>query len=98
MYIDEQGIQFSDDKKTLLHFPSNLVGVYIIPEGLEEIAEDAFAYTDLTAIAVPEGVKHWHGAQRDSWFQHYTTHVATSAELSNEWLEPVTDDVYDKLR
>ena len=31
MYIDEQGIQFSDDKKTLLHFPSNLVGVYILP-------------------------------------------------------------------
>ena len=56
MYTDEQVIQFSDDKKTLLHFPSNLVGVYIIPEGLEEIAEDAFAYTDLTAIAVPEGV------------------------------------------
>ena len=51
-----------------------------------------------TVIDIPEGVKHWHGAQRDSWFQHYTTHVATGGEQSNEWLEPVTDEVYDKLK
>ena len=51
-----------------------------------------------TVIDIPEGVKHWHGAQKDSWFQHYTTHVATGGEQSNEWLEPVTDDIYDKLQ
>ena len=51
-----------------------------------------------TVIDIPEGVKHWYGAQRDSWFQHYTTQVATSGEQSNEWLEPVTDEVYDKLK
>ena len=51
-----------------------------------------------TVIDIPEGVKHWHGAQRDSWFQHYTTHVATGGEQSNEWLEPVTDDIYDQLK
>ena len=45
-------------------------------------------------IDIPEGVKHWHGAQKDSWFQHYTTHVKTGGEESNEWLEPVTDEVY----
>lgn len=56
MYTDEQGIQFSDDKRTLLHCPNNLVGVYIIPAGLEQIAEDAFCCSRLTAIAVPEGV------------------------------------------
>ena len=38
-------------------------------------------------IDIPEGVKHWHGAQKDSWFQHYTTHVPTGGEQSNEWLE-----------
>ena len=48
-------------------------------------------------IDVPAEVKHWHGAQKDSWFQHLTTHVATGGEQSNEWLEPVTDEVYDYL-
>lgn len=51
-----------------------------------------------SVMVIPEGVKHWHGAARDSWFQHltYTTKVEKGA--SNEWLEPVTDEVYDKLK
>lgn len=45
-------------------------------------------------VDIPEGVKHWHGATKDSWFQHIATHVATGGESSNEWLEPVTDERY----
>ena len=52
-------------------------------------------------IDVPEGVKHWHGAQRDSWFQHVTTHIEVPKSKpdkpSNEWLEPVDDDSYNSL-
>ncbi len=49
-------------------------------------------------IDIPEGVKHWHGAQKDSWFQHIATHVATGdGEVSNEWLEPVSDEQYLNL-
>ena len=48
-------------------------------------------------IAVPEGVKHWHGAARDSWMQHLTYHANVQPGNSNEWLEPVTDEVYGKL-
>lgn len=47
-------------------------------------------------VEIPEGVKHWHGATRDSWFQHVTFTVAGEG-ASNEWLEPVTDEEYDKL-
>jgi 4-carboxymuconolactone decarboxylase len=47
-------------------------------------------------VDIPEGVKHWHGAAKDSWFQHLTTHVATGGEMSNEWLESVTDEQYGK--
>ena len=46
-------------------------------------------------IDIPDEVKHWHGAQKDSWFQHLTTRVATGGEQSNEWLEPVTSEVYE---
>ena len=64
----------------------------------QEWGKEAIALIPGTVIDIPEGVKHWHGAQRDSWFQHYTTHVATGEEQSNEWLEPVTDEIYNKLK
>ena len=51
-----------------------------------------------TVIDIPEGVKHWHGAQKDSWFQHYITHVKTGGDQSNEWLEAVSDETYNVLK
>ena len=49
-----------------------------------------------TVIHIPAGVKHWHGAAADSWFAHLA--VETPGEnASTEWLEPVTDQAYDKL-
>lgn len=49
-------------------------------------------------VDIPEGVKHWHGATKDFWFQHLATHIATGGEESNEWLEPVTDEIYNSLK
>ena len=49
-------------------------------------------------IAVPEGVKHWHGAAADSWMQHLTYHANVQPGNSNEWLEPVDDEWYGKLK
>ena len=49
-------------------------------------------------IAVPEGVKHWHGAAKDSWMQHLTYHANAKPGNSNEWLEPVDDETYGKLK
>ena len=51
-----------------------------------------------TVIAVPEGVKHWHGAAADSWMQHLTYHANAKPGNSNEWLEPVDDRQYHKLK
>ena len=48
-------------------------------------------------IVIPEGVKHWHGAAKDSWFQHLTYHKDVQEGASNEWLECVSDNDYDKL-
>ena len=49
-----------------------------------------------TVIHIPAGVKHWHGAASDSWFAHLAFEIA-GENSSNEWLEPVTDEVYDNL-
>jgi len=49
-----------------------------------------------SAIRIPAGLKHWHGAKADSWFSHLA--LLTPGEgVSNEWLEPVTDGEYSQL-
>ncbi len=48
-------------------------------------------------VNIPAGVKHWHGAAKDSWFVHLA--IAVPAEgASNEWLEEVPDAEYAKLK
>ncbi|MCC8107961.1 MAG: carboxymuconolactone decarboxylase family protein [Planctomycetes bacterium] len=47
-------------------------------------------------VTIPAGVKHWHGAARDSWFVHLAVTVPAEG-ASNEWLEPVSDEEYGKL-
>ncbi len=53
-------------------------------------------------IDIPVGIKHWHGATQDSWFQHIVFHIPTTplsgdTKTGNEWLEPVTDEQYNTL-
>lgn len=50
-----------------------------------------------TVIHIPAGVKHWHGAAPDSWFSHLAVEI-DGVETSNEWLEPVSDKDYNKLK
>lgn len=48
-------------------------------------------------VNIPANVKHWHGASADSWFAHLAME-APGENQSNEWLEPVSDEEYDKLK
>ena len=64
----------------------------------QEWGKEAVEMTPGTVIAIPAEAKHWHGAARDSWFQHLTYHTSVEEGASNEWLEPVTDDIYNKLK
>ena len=47
-------------------------------------------------VNIPAGVKHWHGAAKDSWFQHLAIEVLGEG-TSTEWCEPVSDEEYNKL-
>jgi quercetin dioxygenase-like cupin family protein/alkylhydroperoxidase/carboxymuconolactone decarboxylase family protein YurZ len=64
----------------------------------QEWGKEPQEMTPGTVIAIPAEVKHWHGAAKDSWFQHLTYHKDVQDGASNEWLEPVTDDIYDILQ
>ncbi len=47
-------------------------------------------------VVIPANVKHWHGAKKDCWFSHLAVEVP-GENASNEWLEAVSDEEYDKL-
>ena len=63
----------------------------------QEWGKDAVALTPGMVITIPEGVKHWHGAAANSWFQHLTYHADAQPGNTTEWLEPVSDEHYPKL-
>jgi quercetin dioxygenase-like cupin family protein len=44
-------------------------------------------------IVTHDGVKHWHGATKDSWFVHIAITAGTP-----EWLEPVSDEEYNEVK
>ena len=82
-----------------VHHDSVQVLVCVAGRGwYQEWGKEAVEMTPGTVIAIPVGVKHWHGAAKDSWFQHLTYMTRLGKDASNEWLEPVTDEVYGKLK
>ena len=62
----------------------------------QEEGKEAVSLTPGTVITIPAGVKHWHGAKKDSWFSHVAIELP-GKDCHNEWLELVTDAEYDKL-
>lgn len=47
-------------------------------------------------VTIPANVKHWHGAKKDSWFSHLAVECP-GENISNDWFEPVIDEVYNNL-
>jgi 4-carboxymuconolactone decarboxylase len=48
-------------------------------------------------VKIAPNIKHWHGAARDSWFVHLAIDPNVHAGPP-EWLDPVTDEEYNKLK
>lgn len=63
----------------------------------QEEGNEAVSLEPGTVITIPPEVKHWHGAKSDSWFSHIAVEVP-GEETSNEWLEAVDDETYNKLK
>lgn len=47
-------------------------------------------------VNIPANVKHWHGAAKDSAFQHLAIEVP-GKDTSCEWCEPVSEADYNQL-
>lgn len=63
----------------------------------QEWGKPARALSEGDVVYIPAGMKHWHGASKESWFTHLAVAVP-GEKTSNEWLEPVSDEAYQKLR
>ena len=63
----------------------------------QELGKDAVRIMPGQVIHIPAGVKHWHGAAPDSWFSHIAMEVP-GENCSNEWLEPVNNEIYLTLK
>ncbi|MGD1818085.1 MAG: cupin domain-containing protein [Pleomorphochaeta sp.] len=57
---------------------------------VQSLSEGSFVY-------IPSGVKHWHGAKKDSWFSHISVELP-GTDCKNEWLEPVSNSYYSSLK
>ena len=82
-----------------VHHGANQILICVSGRGwYQEWGKPAVELKPGVTIAIPEGVKHWHGAAKDSWMQHLTYHANAKPGNSNEWLEPVTDEQYSTLQ
>ena len=62
----------------------------------QEEGKEAVSLEPGKVITIPANVKHWHGAKKDSYFSHIAIEVP-GEDTSNEWLEEVSDEEYNKL-
>lgn len=58
--------------------------------------EEPVSMTPGSIVIIPANVKHRHGAKKDSWFSHIAVEIPGD-NTSNEWLDPVSDEEYNKL-
>ena len=74
--------------------------ILLVTEGRGWYQEWGQAARELQAgyvVKIPPETKHWHGAAKDSWLAHVAIEVPAEG-ASNEWLEPVADLDYDRLK
>lgn len=62
----------------------------------QEWGKEATKLNPGDAVEIPTGVKHWHGAAKDSWFSHLAIELP-GENIANEWLEAVSDEEYERL-
>lgn len=62
----------------------------------QEFGKSARKLVPGDVVYIAPGIKHWHGAAKDSWFTHVAIEVP-GENTGSEWLEPVDDISYNGL-
>ena len=88
-------VSFEPDCRNNWHVHHNGYQLLLVTAGegwYQEFGKPAQKLHPGDTVAIHEGVKHWHGAAKDSWFSHIAI-----TKGSSEWLEEVSDADYAKL-
>ncbi|PWM26707.1 MAG: cupin domain-containing protein [Limosilactobacillus fermentum] len=88
-------VSFEPDCRNNWHVHHNGYQLLLVTAGegwYQEFGKPAQKLHPGDAVAIHEGVNHWHGATKDSWFSHIAI-----TKGSSEWLEEVSDADYAKL-
>lgn len=62
----------------------------------QEAGKEAQRLKPGDVIEIAPGVKHWHGAVKNSWYVHVAIKEISTAGAP-EWFGPVTDEEYERL-
>ena len=88
-------VSFEPDCRNNWHVHHNGYQLLLVTAGegwYQEFGKPAQKLHPGDTVASHEGVKHWPGAAKDSWFSHIAI-----TKGSSEWLEEVSDADYAKL-
>ena len=82
------------------HYASQKVGQFLfVTEGTgwyQEWGKEPQKLKVGDIVEIPANVKHWHGADKDSWFSHIAFSIPEE-NSTTEWLEKVDNDYYNNL-
>ena len=93
--VSVSNVTFEPGCRNNWHIHHNVYQILLVTGGAgwyQEEGEPAQYLVPGDVVVTHDGVKHWHGATKDSWFSHIAITAGTP-----EWLEPVSDTEYDQL-
>lgn len=93
--VTVSNVSFEPGSRNNWHIHRNGYQILLVTGGqgwYQEAGKPAERLHPGDVVITHDGVKHWHGATKDSWFSH----IAITAGQP-EWLEPVSDTEYDAL-
>lgn len=92
-------VTFEPGCRNKWHIHHNQIQILLCTSGYgwyQEEGKPAQALKPGDVVNIPPNVKHWHGARKETWFSHIS--IQPFAENSScDWLEPVSDEHYNKL-
>lgn len=93
--VEVGNVTFEPGSRNNWHIHHNGYQILLVTSGegwYQEFGQPAQLLKKGDVIVTHDGVKHWHGATKNGWFEHVAITAGTP-----EWLEPVDDELYDKL-
>lgn len=93
--VTVSNVSFEPGSRNHWHIHHNGYQILLVTGGegwYQEAGKPAQKLHPGDVIVTRDGVKHWHGATKDSWFSHIAITAGTP-----EWLEAVSDEEYNSL-